>query len=174
MAVFYGQLTQEAFRKQVKENRKIEELILMFATHATAVLKKEPSLAGDAWKLELNNQIWLFVKLLRGCLRSLHHVSPELISRLDSYESKLAPQQQAVSDSGYDSASTAGNRDSVYSPAPSAASLLDIPMAQTVAKLFDVQDHVAHQEMEQLKKICTDRVRTGQSEVPVRLTDDPS
>ena len=50
MAVFYGQVKDEGFRKQMKENRKIEELILMFATNATNVLRKEPSLAGDGWK----------------------------------------------------------------------------------------------------------------------------
>ena len=44
MAVFYGQVKDETFRKQMKENRKIEELILMFATNATNVLKKEPTL----------------------------------------------------------------------------------------------------------------------------------
>lgn len=158
MAVFYGQLTQESFRKQIKENRKIEELILTFASMATPVLKKEPSLAGEAWKVELNNQIWLFVKLMRGCLRNLHHVSPELLSRLDSYESKLAPTQQAVSDSGYDSTSTGGNRDSVYTPQPTAPSIIDIPMAQTVAKVFDVPEHLAQQELEQVKKVCTERV----------------
>ena len=35
MAVFYGQVKDETFRRQMKENRKIEELILMFATNAT-------------------------------------------------------------------------------------------------------------------------------------------
>jgi hypothetical protein len=160
MAVFYGQLTQESFRKQVKENRKIEELILMFATHSTTVLRKEPSLAGDAWKIELNNQIYLFVKLLRGCLKNLNHVTPELLSRLDSYESKLQPQQVSLSDSGYDSTSTTGNRDSVYLPSPGYnATLVDIPMAQTVAKLFGVEQHIAQGELEELKKYCSERVR---------------
>ncbi len=35
------------FKRQMKENRKIEELILMFATVATGILKRDPSLAGD-------------------------------------------------------------------------------------------------------------------------------
>jgi len=46
----YGQVKDETFRRKMKENRKIEDLILMFATNATNVLKKDPSLAGD--KLE--------------------------------------------------------------------------------------------------------------------------
>lgn len=91
MAVFYGQVKEEHFRKQVKENRKIEEVILMFATNATNVLRKEPSLAGDGWKVELNNQIAQFIKLLRDCLRNVSHVSPDLTARLDTYAAKLAP-----------------------------------------------------------------------------------
>src|SRR5882757_3293790 len=91
MAVFYGHVTNEQFKKQMKESRKIEELILMFATHATSVLKKEPTLAGEGWKIELNNQIALFIRLLRECLRNVSHVPPELLSRLDTYTAKLAP-----------------------------------------------------------------------------------
>ena len=71
MAVFYGQVKDETFRRQMKENRKIEELILMFATNATNVLKKEPSLTltvgdggGGGWK--------------RGC--SLHEFSLIILS----------------------------------------------------------------------------------------------
>ena len=73
----------------IPRTKKIEELILMFATHATGVLKKEPSLAGDGWKFELNNQIAQFIKLLRECLRNVNHVSQELLSRLDTYTAKL-------------------------------------------------------------------------------------
>ena len=82
MAVFLGQFKMDPFRRQMKENRKIEELILMFATHATSVLRKDPTLAADGkWNVELNNYIVQFVKLrklLRESLRSVGHVSPEL------------------------------------------------------------------------------------------------
>jgi hypothetical protein len=165
MAVFYGQLTQDSFRRQIKDNRKIEELILMFATHSTTVLKKEPTLAGDGWKLELNNQIAFFVRLLQECLRGLHHVPSELTARLDNYAAKLAPAQQAAqqafSDSGYDSSSTTGNRDSVYSaPAPqsTSASIAEMPLVQIVANLFKIPQHVMQQEVDQLRKYCTERV----------------
>ncbi|KAI0790251.1 hypothetical protein BC629DRAFT_1622278 [Irpex lacteus] len=109
MAVFYGQVKEEHFRKQMKENRKIEEMILMFATNATNVLRKEPTLAGDGWKVELNSHIAQFIKLLRDCLQKLSHVSSELTARLDMYAAKLAPSTTSApsySDSGYDSSST--------------------------------------------------------------------
>ena len=161
MAVFYGQVMDENFRRQMKENRKIEELILMFATSATNALKKDPSLTGDKWKSELNNHIALFVKLLRDCLRGLSHVSPELTQRLDVYTTKLAPQQQsgtAYSDSGYDSSSTSRDRDSVVSPNRISRSVADMPLVLTVARLFKIPEHALQGEIDQMSKFCTEKV----------------
>jgi hypothetical protein len=149
MGKFYGQFMVDSFKRQMKDNRKIEELILMFATHATGVLKKEPTLAGDGWKFELNNHIAIFVKLLRECLRNISHVSPELLSRLDTYAAKLAP-QQANSDSGYDSASTSRDRDSISRPAFN-AHVTDMPLVMTVAKLFKIPEYAVQKESDQLK-----------------------
>ncbi|CAA7262191.1 unnamed protein product [Cyclocybe aegerita] len=159
MAKFYGQFMVESFKRQMKENRKIEELILMFATHATSVLKKEPTLAGDGWKLELNNQIAQFIKLLRECLRNVNHVSPELVSRLDTYTAKLAPTLALAqgrggsgyshSDSGYDSAST---RDSVSVPTPQiSANIADMHLVKVVGMLFKIPDHAIQNEVDQIR-----------------------
>lgn len=157
MAVFYGQVKDENFRRQIKENRKIEELILMFATNATNVLRKEPTLAGDAWKGELNNQISLFIKMLRECLRNTSHVSPELIARLDMYSAKLAPSQTA-SDSGYDSASTSRDRDSVVSQKGVSSSISDMPLVLNVGHLFKIPQQVMQKEVDELSKTCTEKV----------------
>lgn len=157
MAKFYGQFMIDSFKKQMKENRKIEELILMFATHATAVLKKEPTLAGDGWKFELNNQIAQFVKMLRECLRNVHHVSPELLSRLDIYTAKLAP-AQAYSDSGYDSASTS-HRDSISAPSIN-NNVLDMQLVRTVAALFKIPEQAVQKEVDQLRgQTVTEKVK---------------
>lgn len=165
MGKFYGQFMVESFKRQMKENRKIEELILMFATHATSVLKKEPTLAGDGWKLELNNQISQFIRLLRDCLRSLNHVSPELLLRLDGYTEKLAPtlaaqsraSVSAHSDSGYDSAST---RDSYSAPATAtSATVADMPLVRTLAALFKVPESSIQQEVLTMRgTIVTEKV----------------
>jgi hypothetical protein len=156
MAVFYGQFKDDVFKRTMKDNRKIEELILKFAACATGVLRKEPSLAGDGWKLELNNQIAQFVKMLRECLRGLHHVSPELLSRLDIYTAKLAPSPQARSDSGYDSASN--NRESVHSPPSVVGKVSDMALVRTVAQLFKLPESGVQQEVDKLGQICTKKV----------------
>ncbi|KAJ6520605.1 hypothetical protein DFH09DRAFT_227803 [Mycena vulgaris] len=155
MAKFYGQFLVDSFKRQMKENRKIEELILMFATHATTVLKKEPTLAGDGWKLELNNQIAVFVKMLRECLRSVNHVSPELLSRLDTYTAKLAPSQSS-SDSGYDSASTSRDRDSMSVPTVS-GKVADMQLVGVVASLFRIPESEVQKEIDSLRGTCTEK-----------------
>lgn len=157
MAVFWGQFKDDSFKRQMKENRKIEELILMFATHATGVLKKEPSLAGDGWKLELNNQIGQFVKMLRECLRNVNHVSPELLARLDIYTAKLAPSQTS-NDSGYESTSTSRDRESMGSPTGISGNVADMSLVRTVAQLFKVTEPDVQKEVDQLKPICTEKV----------------
>ncbi|EGN94917.1 hypothetical protein SERLA73DRAFT_171280 [Serpula lacrymans var. lacrymans S7.3] len=156
MAVFYGQFMNEAFRRQMKENRKIEELILMFATHATGVLKKEPTLAGDGWKVELNNQIAQFVKMLRDCLKGVSHVSPELNSRLDIYQAKLAP-QQTPSDSGYDSASISRDRDSLNGPPGISMNTIDMSVVMVVAQLFKIPETAMQGEVDRMRKFCTEK-----------------
>ncbi|KAF7373517.1 hypothetical protein MSAN_00562100 [Mycena sanguinolenta] len=140
---FYGQFLVDSFKRQMKENRKIEELILMFATHATTVLKKEPTLAGDGWKLELNNHIAVFVKMLRECLRSVNHVSPELLSRLDTYTAKLAPSQNfqrfwirfRINISG--------------------SNVADMDLVCVVAALFRIPESEVQKEIDGLKSVCT-------------------
>lgn len=143
----------------MKENRRIEELILTFATHATNFLKKDPTLAEGKWKNELDNQIAFFVRLLRDCLRGLSHVSPELTQRLDNYIAKLAPQQKsgtAYSDSGYDSSSTSRDRDPVVSPGRISGNVDPMPLVSTVGKLFKT----AHlqEEVDRVSKFCTGKV----------------
>jgi hypothetical protein len=154
MAVFYNQFMGDPFRRQMKENRSIEELILMFASQATSVLRKEPTLVDDAWKVEVNNQIAQFVRMLRDCLKGLSHVSPELNSRLDMYHAKLS---ESSNDSGYDSAPTA--RDSISTAPGISASINDMPFVMVIAKLFKIPENAIQGEVDRLRKICTEKVR---------------
>ena len=166
MAVFYGQVKDETFRRQMKESRKIEDLILMFATNATNVLKKEPTLAGDGWKLELNNHIAMFIRMLRDCMKNVSHVSPEVTARLDMYTAKLAPSQKTYSDSGYDSSST---RDSVVSQKRLSSSIIDMPLVLTAARLFKLAEHVAQKEIDDLSNFCTEKVGCSAYHMPAQV-----
>lgn len=160
MAVFYGQFMGDPFRRQMKENRSIEELILMFASQATSVLRKEPTLADDGWKVEVNNQIAQFVKMLRDCLKTLSHVSPELNSRLDMYQAKLAPPQSS-NDSGYDSATMSRDRDSTSTQPSISTSVSDMSFVMIVAHLFKIPENVMQGEVDRMRKTCTEKVSSA-------------
>lgn len=159
MTRFFGQLCDDSYMRQIKDSRQIEALILNFAKHATDVLKKEPSLGEDGWKYEFNNQIAMFVRLLRECLTTVGHTPPELNSRLDMYEAKLKP-STAPSDSGYDSASTTAKdkRDSTTNNGIS-GNIADMTLVLVVARLFKLPEHAVQGEVDAMRKKCTEKVR---------------
>ncbi|KZO97576.1 hypothetical protein CALVIDRAFT_479858 [Calocera viscosa TUFC12733] len=159
IAVFWGSLRDDNFYRQIKENRKIEELILHFVTTATGVLRKDQSLAQDAWKSELNNQIEQFIRILRECLRTVSNVQPELTQRLDMYAAKLgSPATKTGADdkdgghSHTQSQSGSGAWSSMYSH-----SIADMPLVKTVARLFGKGDPELQKDVNTLRRICTEK-----------------
>lgn len=167
VGVFYGTFKEASFQKQLKENRKIEELILIFVTTAQGTLKKR--LPGDEWKEELNNQVGQFVKIIRECLKTVHGVPRELTERLDGYSAKLVPAPISLSkQSSNGSASNANSsttaletrRDSATSqnsarpPNPVAESAL----IKTVGELFKVPEDQLQKDVDFMRKTCTEQV----------------
>ncbi|GAA6018841.1 hypothetical protein JCM11491_006882 [Sporobolomyces phaffii] len=96
IGAFYGTYAQASFQKNLKENRQIEQVILMFVTTASTILKKRLGSDGEEWKRELNNQVGQFVGIIRDGLKSCSRVPGELVNRLDSYCAKLAEPPQSV------------------------------------------------------------------------------
>ncbi|GAA6063594.1 hypothetical protein JCM10212_000988 [Sporobolomyces blumeae] len=90
VGAFYGTYAQPSFQKKLKDNRQIEEVILMFVTTASAILKKRLGSDGEEWKQELNQQVGQFVGIIRDGLKSCSRVPGELVNRLDAYCAKLA------------------------------------------------------------------------------------
>lgn len=144
--------------RQIKENRKIEELILFFVTTATQALRKDPTLVGDAWKEELNTQISQFVLILRDCLRNVSHVPPEITSRLEMYTAKLTDVRAAETRSP-----SSGSRSSLYGSTTtgnggfSGGSVDDMPLVKTVGHLFGRSDDELQKDVSAIKKFCTDK-----------------
>lgn len=175
--VFYGTYTGDGFLKQLKENRKIEELILSFVTTATNVLKKR--LDGDEWKVHLNAQVGIFVTIIRDCLRSkdVKGVSPELNARLDSYASKLVPpdldrpsassrpdlrHSTHLSSPVIPHASSSTDSHSI-SPWAISHSVHDMSSALLVGQLFGVSESQLQKDVNAIRKFCTEKVRPSLS-----------
>ncbi|ODQ53443.1 hypothetical protein SAICODRAFT_114863 [Saitoella complicata NRRL Y-17804] len=141
-AGFYAHYTEPGFYKQVKENRKIEELVMIFISSATAVLKKRLNDDHEAKEM-VNQHVVLFVRLIRYTMKTNHLASsaPDLMQRLENYETKLMTNSRV------------GHEPGVQPGAPLTISynIRDMPMVQTVIKLFSVPEYRAQQEIDALK-----------------------
>jgi hypothetical protein len=138
----------------MERNRKIEELILNFVTTASTSLRQDPQLAADdGWKLELNNQIAHFTRIVRDSLKNVSHVPPELHQRVDMYVSKLVPATTTIQppvESGQPSRSE---------PTTSTATLADMVLVRIVGRLFEKTDDELQREITNIKRFCTEKVR---------------
>jgi hypothetical protein len=97
-AQFWGSpWSDKTFQRQMRESRKVEDLILPFVTSATKALKKDDELVEGAWKWELNIQISTFLSIITDSLSALGPIPLELASRLDSYKTRLqAPEPEKI------------------------------------------------------------------------------
>lgn len=188
VGAYYTTYAQPAFQKKLKENRQIEEVILMFVTTASGILKKR--MEGDDWKPELNRQVGRFVGVIRDTLRTSSRQPGELLNRLDTYCAKLAedvppaapPSQSSphvqtsslsVNQNPYPSYSAGGGiAPSPVSPASAPAresmdlaalaanlSLDDMPFVRAVGDIFGKTDADLRRDVASLKRTCTEEVR---------------
>ncbi|GAA5876973.1 hypothetical protein JCM8547_001955 [Rhodosporidiobolus lusitaniae] len=187
VGAFYGTYAQASFQKKLKENRQIEEVILMFVTTASAILKKR--LEGDEWKPELNSQVGRFVGVIRDALKSCSRVPGELVNRLETYCAKLVEPGAAdpggrlghsrghsvAAASPYPSYSPnlASSNFSPSSPASSSKQTLDtptvvapssapinldeMPQAQAVGAIFGKTDEELKRDIASLRRICSEQ-----------------
>ncbi|PLW18368.1 hypothetical protein PCASD_00781 [Puccinia coronata f. sp. avenae] len=171
--VFYGTYTQDYYMKQLKENRNIEALILLFVTTATGVLRKR--LEGDEWKIHLNSQVGVFVTIIRDCLRSkeLKNVPQELMFRLDSYATKLAPtatSSNALDQNNQESrklpsppsnailnSPSEGTSTAATSPWSISHSIHDMPTVKTIGTLFSISDSQLQKDLNNIRKNCDEK-----------------
>jgi hypothetical protein len=170
VGAFWGNFKDARFLKQMKDNRRIEELILMYVTSSTTILKKDKALEGDGWKLELNKQVAIFIRIMRDALRTVHHVPPELTSRLEMYSTKLTlPKDDVQTSAGPSVKKPPRERDS-WVQVPVEGSIEDMPLVQTVGKLFNIEDADLQRDVNAAAKVCTDKVSQASLNV-VRVID---
>ncbi|GAA5930579.1 uncharacterized protein JCM15063_002403 [Sporobolomyces koalae] len=185
IGAFYGTYAQAAFQKNLKENRQIEQVILMFVTTASAILKKRLGGEGDEWKLELNRQVGEFVGMIRDGLKTCSRVPGELVHRLDTYCSKLVPPPAATphsptsttyherhlsvasasttapfpakpASSGLHSPNLSTGTRASLEPQPS-VNLNEMPFVQALGRVFGKTDIELRRDVDSLKRICTEQ-----------------
>lgn len=177
IATFWSNTNDPAYLRGVRENRKIEELILMMVSVATKELQKEVRQLQDKkvepdfdWKYELNIQVGQIVKILLETVRSVSSTSPDLIAKLDSYASQLAATPMAKppsapSFSAPASPATVKPR-KITRAGPSSRSEIvhvnssdpaDMPLVLTVGRLFGKSESQLADDLTSLRAACTEQ-----------------
>lgn len=158
----------EDIYKRLKENRKIEEMIMEFVKIASTVARSTTATtatgttggSSDAWKEVLNRLVADFVLLVRDGLRSreVGKIPQELMARLDGYCDKLGPPPPPLpmgSSPMLASGSRHGASDSV-----SSTDIHQMELVQAVGRLFGKSDADLQQDVLSIRRICTEKVGT--------------
>lgn len=156
----------KTFQRQLKESRKIEDIILAFVSASTRALKKELDLVDGGWKTELNAQILVFLDLLSDNLNAVGSAAVELRNRLNTYRARLSSNEKASSTQATAVAATV--KDDEHTPAPESDSVLSTAM---VAELFHLDSAALAERLQAIRHLCT--VDAALDDLKVRL-DSPS
>lgn len=140
----YTAFTEQAFRKNMDKERKVEPLVLIFYSAATKACSLGHERNDDSWKLLVDRHVALFIRLLTSILRDQGHErdKPDLMTRLNTLENKLLTNDQNLYiDTGQSSGQT------IEVVVPLSYDVKDMLMVQVVARIFglshsDVQGHI--------------------------------
>lgn len=194
IGAFYGKFQDPKNSRTIRENRKLEDLLMMFIATATEVLKKRCT--GDEWKMKLEEQVEVFAKICEDGLRNkeVKHVPPELLTKLETIKERIIGNRKQITDHQKplpppSSGQTSSARPSIdygtttstptvplssastttsFASAPS-FNLQEMPLARQVGVIFNVDPIQVQRDIHAMKKQCTERVRHA---VSVRGTQE--
>jgi hypothetical protein len=149
---FFNHFIEPSYFKQVKENRKIEELVLIFYSKATAELKKRTT--GDEWRGLVDQHVALFIRMIQDCMKE-HHLSPaapELMARLAGYEAKLLSETKEVLEPEAPAKSTQDNAPEI------SYDIHDMPLVVLLAPIFHKSETVIQKDVDNLRHLASEQV----------------
>lgn len=131
---FYTYYVSDTFQKSMKENRKIEDLILMFFSRATAELQKRMSDAES--KEVVMRHVAKFVRLLLQVIRTqkLAANDSDLVLRLTDYQAGL------LQNAAFIARPTSSEHVSSSLPSPIDLRAKDVAMLGRLATLFNLPE----------------------------------
>ncbi|WVR04402.1 hypothetical protein IAU60_001404 [Kwoniella sp. DSM 27419] len=136
----------KSIQRQLKESRKVEEIILAFVSSATKTLQKDDELAEGAWKRELNAQTCMMLDLLGDSLSSLG-ASSEIHARLDSYRVRLKDADKASKEEPETASDISSNVNDE----------IDVSLVPIVMTLFDVSTEERERQSTLVRVLCTEQ-----------------
>ena len=162
IGAFYGKFKDPKNSRTIKEGRKLEDLLMIFISTATDVLKKRCT--GEDWKLKLEGQVESFVRICEECLKhkDVKHVPPELLSKLDALKNKISankPPSEILIDFPSSEKPSLDTRESTLHPHSTISfNVGDMPALQQIGRIFGAELTYLQQEVNSLKKQCTEKV----------------
>jgi hypothetical protein len=133
---FLNEFKNPTFRKSMEKDRRVEDLLLIFFSKATATLQQGKSPDDDGWKLMVDRHVALFVRLISTTLNNNDWTRdrPELTSRLKTLETKLLQHDQDLADANQRNGGQGGT--SVEVEIPRSNEVKDMPLVIRVCRIF--------------------------------------
>jgi hypothetical protein len=148
----YMAFTERSFSDAMKVDRKIEPLVLIFYSSAVKASQKASTAppGDDIHKLLADRHVALFVRLVVQLLREhgADRDKPELVSKLVMFERKLLTNDQNLA-IDKDAGTT------VDVEIPFSYDIKDMPMVQTVLKVFGYSPYQAQTDINENKNVWT-------------------
>jgi hypothetical protein len=149
---FFNHYVEPQYFKQVKENRKIEEIVLIFYSKATAELKKRTT--DDEWRSLVDQHVALFIRMIQDCMKehNLSSSAPELMTRLAGYESKLLSGTKEVLEPEAQVKSTQDNVPEII------YQVKDMYLVQTLGPIFQKPESAIQKDIDHLRVLVSEQV----------------
>ncbi|KAI9771144.1 MAG: hypothetical protein M1840_002495 [Geoglossum simile] len=154
-AVFYNAFTEKSFRNSVNKSKRVEDLVLIFVSHATKELQKNKLPGDDSYKLMVDRHVALFVRLISSILKDHAWVSDrrELANRLTTLESKLLAHDQDLTDP----TQQGGGGTTTEAIVPLSYDVKDMPLVRTVAQIFGLTNTMVQSDIDKNKSVWTEK-----------------
>jgi len=153
-AVFLNTLSDPGFKKRMEQDRRAEDLVLIFFSNATKELQKGKPPGDDGVKRMVDRHVALFVRLLSVILRDRDWAKdrPELATRLTTLESKLLKHDEDLATVPADGAGTM-----VEEVVPLSSDVKDMPLVQTVGQIFGLRNSMMQSDINKHKTVWTEQ-----------------
>ncbi|KAF2091296.1 hypothetical protein K490DRAFT_33194 [Saccharata proteae CBS 121410] len=158
-AVFLNEFKDPKFRKNMENDRRVEDLLLIFFSNATKVLQRGKPQDDDSWKLMVDRHVALFCRLILSILRDRDHDwtrdRPELTSRLQTMEKKLLMHDNDLAAASQRNGGQGGS--SVEVEVPRSYEVKDMPLVLIVARVFGMSNDQVQQDINNKKDVWTEK-----------------
>ncbi|KLJ06702.1 hypothetical protein EMPG_17813 [Blastomyces silverae] len=150
-AAFLNQLREPGFNKNMREERRVEPLVLIFVTHATKELSKGQAQDDINWKLMVDRHVALFVRIISLVLKDQgwDKDRPELASQLSTLETKLLAHDQNLAEASPKDGNV------ITELVPLTYKVEDMPLVQVVAKVFGLRNSYVQSDIHKYKDVWT-------------------